>query len=355
MNWIDILQQKMKQRLSQEVFDFIEGGADDELALQRNINAFKRYSLIPRILVDVNEINTKINLLGNELPFPLLIAPTAPQKLANEMGEFATVKAAANTDTVMVVSCMASASLESIAQQSNAKLWFQIHIFKNRKITENLIIRATKAGYKAIVVTVDTPRLGDRRRDVQNRFRIPIPCLPVNLLQEGLMEKPDEHFKLASKHVNSIFDPSVTWKDIEWLKRITNLPIILKGVLHFEDARIAVQNKIDGIIASNHGGRQLGAAVSPLDALPHLVKAVDGKIPVLMDGGIRSGTDIVKALALGAKAVLIGRPVLWALAAGGMHGIAGVIKQLNKELEQAMTMCGFSAIGAINSSCLIPN
>jgi isopentenyl diphosphate isomerase/L-lactate dehydrogenase-like FMN-dependent dehydrogenase len=350
MNWLDQLQQNAKNILSKEIYDFVAGGADDESVLERNITAFNQLNLIPRVLSNVKNICTKITLCETFLSSPIIIAPTAPHKLLYENGELVTVKAAEQTNTLMIVSCMASVELEEIAKETKSTLWFQLHIFKNRQVTENLIKRATIAGYKALVVTVDMPTLGDRRRDVENQFKIPDSCLPVNLLQENLLQRATESSILKLNHTNDLLDPAVTWEDIKWLRKITNLPIILKGVLHSDDGKKSVDLGMNGIIISNHGGRQFGATVATMQVLPQMITALNSQIPVLVDGGIRSGTDVLKALALGANAVLIGRPVLWGLAVGGIHGCSGVINQLNKEFIKAMTLCGFPSIASIHQN-----
>lgn len=346
MTWAQKLQQQAKTILPKEVYDFIEGGADDERALQENVNSFKNLAIIPRVLFNVSEIDTTTTICDTALSSPVIIAPTAPHKLIHEQGELATLQAAENTHTLLVVSCMASVSLEEIAQNAKNNLWFQLHVFRNRQATENLVRRAMNAGYKALVVTVDMPILGNRERDVRNRFRIPDSCLAANLLSENLIPSTNSsNFK--SKHINDLFDPALTWEDIQWLQKICHLPIFLKGILHPEDAKKALECGVSGIIVSNHGGRQFGSVVSTIQILPQIIQAINYKIPVLVDGGIRSGTDVLKALLVGAAGVLVGRPILWGLAIAGAQGAAGAINQLNRELVQAMTLCGFSSIANI--------
>lgn len=339
-HWSFMLQQKAAQNLPNEIYDFIAGGADDEQVLDENLNAYKKIHLVPRTLVDVSNVSTKINLYGTSIDSPILIAPTAPHKLLHAEGELATIRAANDTNTLMVVSFMASTSLETIAQASTGHLWFQLQILKNRNVTENLIKRAVISGYKALVLTVDMPILGDRKRDTHNRFKIPDDCLPINLIQEKLIEPSVAHSMLKSKHMNELLDPSISWKDIAWIQKISPIPILLKGLLHPKDARIALDIGINGIIVSNHGGRQLGATIATLEALPSIINVTQNKIPVLVDGGIRSGTDIFKALTLGASSVLVGRSILWGLSAGGSAGVMGVLKQLNRELIHTMILCG---------------
>jgi isopentenyl diphosphate isomerase/L-lactate dehydrogenase-like FMN-dependent dehydrogenase len=350
IDWSTKQKQQAEQLLPREVYDFVAGGADDESVLYRNIQALNRLSLIPRILNNVKEIDIKSIIYNQILNSPVIVAPTAPHKLLHPEGEFATAKAAERTKTLMIISCMASESLEKIAQQTKADLWFQLHIFRDRQVTENLIKRAIKAGYKAFVVTIDMPKMGVRRRDVANQFKIPDTCLAANLLEEGLIH-PQNHkptINLFHPHTNNLFDPTCTWDDIKWLQQLTQLPIFLKGILHSADALNALKLGVNGIIVSNHGGRQLGSVVATIEILPQIVKTIDGMIPILVDGGIRSGFDVFKALALGANAVLVGRPILWGLAIGGMEGVVGVLNQLNRELIHAMELCGFSSLKNVN-------
>lgn len=353
MSWADDLQQRAKQTLPEAIFDFIAGGADDESAILRNQHVLTQIKLIPRVLRDVSKIDTSLTLGKTKLSWPLCIAPTAPHCLVHEDGELAVAAAARKTNTLMIVSCMASHRLETIAESRNGSLWFQLHIFHDREVTKHLVQRAIKAGYEALVVTVDMPVMGNRRRCLKNRFKIPDHCIAANLLDEKLIKLSDNTSPFTSQHSNTLFDATVTWEEIKWLQSFCPLPIFLKGILHSEDAKIALQHNVAGIIVSNHGGRQLGAAPAPLEMLPSIMNIVQDKIPLLVDGGIRSGLDIVKALAYGAKAVLLGRPIFWGLAQGGEIGVSGVLSQLQRELVQAMTLCGFPVLTQINRSCSI--
>lgn len=343
MQWWNRLQERAEKKLPKAIYDFIAGGADDETTVNGNITAFQQLKMIPRVLMGNEQTNTQVSLLGTSFPSPIIIAPTAPHKLVHEEGEIATVKAAGATDTLMIVSCMGSETLENIALRASSNLWLQLHIFRDRMVTYNIVKRAENAGYQALVVTVDMPIVGNRLRDINNKFKIPNDCFAANLLQENLIET-DNPSMLIAKHTNNLFDSQVSWDDIRLLISKTTLPVFLKGILHPQDARKAIEIGAQGIIVSNHGGRQLGQVIPTIHALPEVVDAIDSKIPVLMDGGIRSGADILKALLLGANGVLIGRPILWGLATGGVEGVAGVIGQLNRELKQVMMLCGVSSL-----------
>lgn len=282
------------------------------------------------------------------ISFPCIIAPTSFHYLAHsEHGELATVRAAVACSTIMCVSTGASTRLEIIADehhkqikenypQSASELWFQLYVFKNRKLTQKLIERAEKSGYTAIVLTVDTCVIGNRECDIRNKF-----LLPDGIRAENLVDDADDSEKDYRKLA---FDPALSWNDIPWIRSITNLPIILKGILHPDDARLAMKYHIKGIIVSNHGGRQLDTSQSTIDALPDIVSAIqtgsDRQMDIYLDGGIRRGTDIIKATALGAKAVLIGRPILWGLAVNGEDGVRHVLEILKNEFRLAMMLCG---------------
>ncbi len=355
MNWAEELQAKAHTHLTRDVIDFIEGGADDESTLEQNKKILNSIKLIPRHLRDVAKVNTELTLCNTVLSSPILIAPTAPQRLVHHEGELAVAQAANTTNTLMVVSCMANVTLETLATELKTPSWFQLHIFKNRQVTENLVRRAVTAGYQAIVITVDMPVLGYRKKDIVNRFKIPSHCLAANLIDEGLISS-EENDSVFKKHTNALLDPSCTWEDIQWLKKISSIPIFLKGILHPDDAQLALDHGVDGLILSNHGGRQLGQVVSPLQVLPEISKVIHNQIPILVDGGLRCGLDIIKALALGAKAVLIGRPVLWGLTVGGSSGVAGVIHQLQRELVHVMKLCGTPSLKEIDSNlCFMKN
>lgn len=339
------------ERLARETLDpaawaYFSGGAADEITLAANRSAFDRLRIHPRVMAEMQGANTRVKLLGETLAHPILVAPTASHRLAHPEGEAATVLGAAAMDTPVVVSTEASVSLESLSGTVGARLWFQLYLQQDRRFTLDLVRRAEQAGYRAIVLTVDAPVNGVRNREQRAGFALPPGIEAMNL--RGLSAPPP---------VATVFDPEYlaalpSWKDVETLRAATRLPLLLKGILSPGDARRACEAGADGIIVSNHGGRTLDTLPASIDALPRVVGAVAGKVPVLLDGGIRRGTDVFKALALGASAVLVGRPVLHGLAVAGATGVAHVLKILLTELEIAMLLAGRPTPGSIDRSAL---
>ncbi|XP_023527004.1 peroxisomal (S)-2-hydroxy-acid oxidase GLO4-like isoform X1 [Cucurbita pepo subsp. pepo] len=329
-------------------YDYYAGGAEDEHTLRENVEAFHRITIRPRVLVDVSQVDMSTTVLGYPISAPILLAPTASHKLAIPEGELATARAAAAAKTIMILSYSSSCSIEEVASSCNAVRFFQLYIFKRRDISALLAQRAERHGYKAIVLTADTPRLGRREADIKNKMIYP----PEKNL-EGLIsiniQCVDQGSKLET-FANQMMDASLRWEDIRWLRSITSLPILIKGILTHEDATRAVEAGVDGIIVSNHGARQLDFAPPTVSVLEEVVNAVKGKVPVLLDGGVRRGTDVFKALALGAQAVLIGRPVLFGLAAKGEGGVRTVLEMLKNELETSMALAGCPCIKDITRS-----
>lgn len=337
-----------KQRLAKQTFDYYASGASDELTVSRNIDALKRILLVPRILRDTSSINIKTQLLNIELPFPLFIAPTAFHALSHPEGEVETVKAANETGVPMIVSTMGTRSLEEIAQAATIPLWFQLYIYQERRITEQLVKRAEKAGYRALVVTVDTPIMGKREKDIRNGFKLPAGMSAKNFAMAGLTEVSDnENGSKVKNYTDKLFDKSLNWKDLDWLRSITHLPLIIKGIINPIDAELAVDSGLDAIIVSNHGGRQLDSMPASIEMLPVIADKVKNKIPLLIDGGFRRGTDLFKAIALGADAVLIGRPILWALSLKGRESIVRLLDIYRNEFIETMTLCGCNSIPVI--------
>jgi 4-hydroxymandelate oxidase len=307
--------------------DFFAGGAGDERTVRANEAAFDVRRIIPRVLRGVGERDLRTSLLGSEMSMPLLLSPTAFHLLAHPSGEAGTAGAAAAEGIVMVVSMAATQPIEQIAA-TGAELWFQLYPQPDAAFEAHVVNRAVQAGCRALVVTVDSPVHGRRERDLRNRFT----DLPPGLACENMRD--------ADGHLRDIaMDPTLTWAVVDRLRALTDLPIVLKGVLHPADARLAA-GKVDALFVSNHGGRQLDGAIATLDALPAIVAAVDGRIPVLLDGGVRRGTDILTALALGAHAVAVGRPVIWALAAGGPGGVRELLALLRSELDHVLALAG---------------
>jgi 4-hydroxymandelate oxidase len=317
-------------------WDFYAGGSDDEVTLRANHTAFERLRLRPRTLVDVNVCDLRTTVLGMPVSMPILIAPTGYHGLAYpDEAECATARAAGEVGTLMVASTVSNRSLEEIAAAASGPLWFQLYTYAGYQVSEELVRRAQAAGYRAIVLTADLSRLGHREKDLRNSFALP------SHLREGNFTV---NTKLSEK------GSLLTWEVLPWLRSITTLPILLKGILTAEDAQLAVQHGIEGIIVSNHGGRQLDTALASIEALPEVVEAVTGRCEVYMDGGIRRGTDVLKALALGARAVLVGRPILWGLAVNGAVGASHVLKLLRDELELAMALSGRPTVASIDRS-----
>jgi len=338
-----------RQRMSAEAWAFVEGGAGDEDTLRANRDAFSRLRLQPRVLADFNAGgSTALTLFGQEHKAPILLAPVAFQQLAHPEGERATVLAASAMRTGMVVSTQAGFTLEDLAQGAQAPLWFQLYIQPDRDFTAHLVARAEAAGYQALVVTVDASIHGPRNREQRAGFALPPHINAVNLA--GMRQLPPETLSPggASLLDSQLLRHAPTWQDVHWLRGLTRLPILLKGILTPEDAQRALDAGMDGVIVSNHGGRTLDSLPATIEALPAVAEAVAGRMPLLLDGGIRRGTDVFKALALGASAVLLGRPYIHALAAAGAPGVAHAVHILRTELEMAMALSGCRTLAEID-------
>jgi 4-hydroxymandelate oxidase len=343
-----------QKRLTKAVYDFCAGGADDERTLAENEAAFHRLGLLPRTLRGLGATELSVELLGCRASLPVLIAPTAFHKLVHAEGERATGRAALLADTIMIVSMASTVAIEEIARAASEagrgapKLWFQLNLQPDLRFTETIVRRAEAAGCRALVVSVDAPVFGRRRRDLRNDFV----DLPEGLCCENLREPERDGEPGLLRAI--AFLRELSWEHIEWLRGVTRLPIVLKGIVHPEDARLAVGRGIDAIIVSNHGGRQLDTVPATIQLLPAIAAAVDGRIPLLLDGGIRRGTDVLVALALGARAVAIGRPVLWGLAAGGCEGVVQVLELLRSEIERALCLCGCRSLAELEPSFVQP-
>ncbi|KAH9665313.1 peroxisomal (S)-2-hydroxy-acid oxidase GLO4 [Citrus sinensis] len=334
-------QELARLALPKMYYDFYAGGAEDEHTLKENVEAFHRITFRPRILVDVSRIDLSTTILDYKISAPIIIAPTAFHKLANPEGEVATARAAASCNTIMVLSFTSSSTIEEVAASSNAVRFYQLYVFKKRDITATLVQRAERNGFKALVLTADTPRLGRREADIKNKMITPPLKNLEGLLSTKVSSDTGSNFEADA---NETMDASLSWKDLEWLRSITNLPILIKGILTREDAIKAVEVGVAGIIVSNHGARQLDYSPATISALEEVVHAVKGRVPILMDGGVRRGTDVFKALALGAQAVLIGRPVVYGLAAKGENGVRRVIEMLKDEFELTMALTGCPSV-----------
>ncbi|MBN3301549.1 HAOX1 oxidase, partial [Amia calva] len=341
---INDYEQQAKRILPKAVFDYFCSGADEQETLADNVAAFSRWRLYPRVLRDVSCMDLSVSILGQQVSMPICVAATAMQRMAHPDGETATVKACSSAGTGMMLSSWSTSSIEEVAEAApDAVRWLQLYIYQDRQLTTTLVKKAEAAGYKGIFVTVDTPYLGRRRNDVRNRFQLPSHLRMANFETSDLAFSSKECYGEDSGlavYVARAIDPSLKWEDIAWLKKITTLPVVVKGILRADDAREALKYGVDGILVSNHGARQLDGVPATIDILPEIVEAVGGKAEVFLDGGVRKGTDILKALALGAKAVFVGRPVLWGLACQGDKGVSEVLQLLREELSLAMALAG---------------
>ena len=323
-------EERARERLGPVHYDYFAGGAGDEVTLRANESAFGRLALVPRVLRGGEKVRMDVTLFGGRASMPVLVAPTAFHRLADPEGERATARAAAAAETIMIVSMAATVAVEDVAAAApGAVLWFQLYVQPDMAFTERIVRRAEAAGCRALVVTVDSPARGRRERELRHGFD----DLPEPLCCENLRD--------ADGRVRPIvMSPSISWEHLDLIRKFTALPIVLKGVLHPEDARQAVERGVAGLIVSNHGGRQLDTVPATIEVLPDIVSAVGGAVPVLLDGGVRRGTDVLKALALGACAVAVGRPVIWGLASEGERGVSRVLGLLREEVELALTLCG---------------
>jgi 4-hydroxymandelate oxidase len=324
-----------RTRISHGAWERIAGGAADEITLRWNREAYDRLRLNPRVLVDVSKVDTRVKLLGVELPFPIILAPTGGQGFILPEGDLMAANGAAAAHATYCISSSASMPVEDIARRAGGSVWFQLYVQKDRGFTRELVRRAEDAGCRALCVTVDSPNQGSRNREERARSELPDRVLP-NLQGKDYL------------------DPTLTWKDIDWLRGFAKTPVLLKGVLNPDDADTAVKAGVSGIMVSNHGARNLDTVPATIDALPHIAERVAGRVPLIVDGGIRRGTDVIKALALGATAVGIGRPYLYGLGVGGAEGVTRVVQILRKEFEMAMMLTGRTNIASIDRSVLWP-
>ncbi|MEM7343186.1 MAG: alpha-hydroxy acid oxidase [Chloroflexota bacterium] len=342
-----------KLHLPQMMYDFIAGGAVDEITLRENQRAFDRIKLQYRVLRGVGPRDLSTTILGHTLSLPILLAPTGSQKLVHPEGEIGVRKAADTVETLMMLGTTATTSMGEVVAAGSSPIWFQLFWLKDFEFTMEIVARAEATGFEAIVLTVDAPVFGVRERDIRNQFE-----LPPGLTYENLPEDQSEQIVSSNvaEFMNRYWKTSVSWQEVDKLCANTSLPVLIKGVCHPDDARLAIEHGASGVIVSNHGGRQLDSAPATIEVLPQIVAAVQNKLPVLLDGGIRRGSDVLKAIALGAKAVAIGRPMLWGLAVNGQAGVEHVLQILRRELDIAMALCGCTTIADISPDLIFdPN
>ena len=331
------LRERARALVDPVAFDYFVGGADDEVTLADNEDAWQRIRLLPKVLRDVSAVDPSTTVLGQRIAAPIIVAPTAYHRLAHDEGESATARGTAKAGTIMCVSTLATVSLEDVAAAApEAPRWFQLYIRRDRGVTEELVRRAVAAGYSALVVTVDLPVFGRRWRDERNNFTLPEGLYMANLDAAA----PTVEGSGLAAYAEAEFDRSLTFDDLTWLRDVSGLPVVVKGVLRADDAVAAVDAGAAAIAVSNHGARQLDTSVATADALGPIVQAVAGRAEIYVDGGVRRGTDVLKAIALGARAVLVGRPVLWALAVGGAGGVRDLLGELFDEFTRALTLAG---------------
>jgi 4-hydroxymandelate oxidase len=342
-----------KSLLPQMIFDYIARGSGDQLTLRANREAFGRRRLLPRVLLGIEKPDLSTTVLGQKIDLPVLLAPAGLHRLVHADGEQASARAACAAGTIFVASTASTFALEEVAPHCGP-WWFQLYVFKDRELTRHLVERAEKAGAQALVVTVDTPASGRREADERNRFTLPEGVIWANFSNTVFadMASMSEGSSLTT-YISANFDRTLSWDDLDWLASITSMPVIPKGILHPDDARLAVEHGARAIVVSNHGGRQLDSAIASLDALPAVAEAVAGRAEILIDGGVRRGGDVIKAIALGARAVMIGRPYIWGLAVDGEAGVLRVLQLLAGEIAVDLTLCGRACIGDVDSSLVV--
>jgi L-lactate dehydrogenase (cytochrome) len=383
---VEDLRRISRRRLPRGVFDYIDGGAEDEITLRRNSSAFRDMGFHPRVLRDVSAVGTSTTVLGRPVPFPLVLSPTGFTRIVLPDGECAVARAAAAKEVPYTLSTLATRSIEDVAAAAPfGRNWFQVYVWRDRGLVKDMLDRAAASGYEAIMVTVDTAVLGRRERDVRRGFTLP-PKVGLSTLVDGALHPgwtwefvradPITFANVAQRrdfeaerrevnagrdgttavslaaYINSQFDPSLSWADIEWMRSVWNGPVVIKGIQTVEDAKIAVEHGVDAIALSNHGGRQLDGAPTPIELVEPVAQAVGGRIEIYCDGGVRRGSDIVKALALGANACMTGRTYLYALGAGGQRGVEFVIDQLLAGMKRTMTLIGASSVRELDADVI---
>ena len=343
-----------RNRIPKECFDYYEGGALDEITLGENTAGWERLKLYYRVLASVGKRELTTTVLGQPVSMPIAVAPTAFHKLACEEGEIATAKAAKAAGTLFILSSLSNTAMEAVFAEAASPRWFQLYIYKDRAITAELVKRAESAGAEAIVLTVDAPGLGTRERDTRNNFRLPDGLTVENLAPLGKGKFPEVTGSGLAAYVHANFKEDLGFEDLDWLCSCTRLPVVVKGVCRADDARRAAEHGAKAVVVSNHGGRQLDTAPATCEVLPYVVDAVAGSCEIYVDGGIRRGSDVLKAIALGARTVLVGRPILWGLCVAGEQGASQILEILRRELDEAMLLCGCTSLSDIERRLLAP-
>lgn len=348
-------EREAERRIPPSHWGYIAGGANDEVTLAANRAAFDRMVIRYRTMVDVSVRDLGTTVLGTPVSMPVLVAPTAMQKLAHADGECGTARAARAAGTLMITSTTATTGLRDVCVAAPGPMWFQLYLYQDRAKSRALIEEAVSAGYTGVVVTVDAPVLGRRERDIRLGFTLPKDLTIANAAVAGMEVVPDasEEASGLMLHFRSLHDAALVPTDIAWVRDVSGLPVIVKGIVRGDDALTAVEHGASAIVVSNHGGRQLDTSIPSIQALPGVVSAVGNRAEVYVDGGIRRGTDVIKALALGARAALIGRPVLWGLAVNGEAGVCGVLELLRQEIDLAMALTGVRNVGEITSDLVV--
>lgn len=343
-----------REKLPRDVLDYYEGGALDEITLRGNTAGWERLNIYYRVLAGVGERDLRTTALGQPISMPVCVAPTAFHKLACEAGEIATARAARAAGTLFILSSLSNTPMEEVFAHAASPRWFQLYVYKDREVTHQLVARAEAAGAEAIVLTVDAPGLGTRERDMRNRFSLPQGLAVANLAPLGKDKLPEVSGSGLAAYVRDNFKRDLSFSDLDWLCSCTKLPVVVKGVCRAEDARRSAQHGAKAVVVSNHGGRQLDTAPATCEVLPHVVEAAGDVCEIYVDGGIRRGSDVLKAIALGARAVLVGRPILWGLTVAAEDGAAGVLEILRRELDEAMLLSGCTKLRDADSWLLQP-
>jgi 4-hydroxymandelate oxidase len=341
-----------RAKLPRDVLDYYEGGALDEITLRENTAAWERLKIYYRVLAGVGERDLRTSVLGQPISMPIAVAPTAFHKLACDAGEIATARAVRAAETLFILSSLSNTPMEQVFAQAASPRWFQLYIYKEREITRQLVARAEGAGAEAIVLTVDAPGLGTRERDMRNRFTLPEGLAVANLAPLGKGELPDVSGSGLAAYVRDNFKSDLSFDDLDWLCSCTALPVVVKGVCRPDDARRAVQHGAKAVVVSNHGGRQLDTAPATCEVLPRVAEAAGDLCEIYVDGGIRRGSDVLKAIALGARVILVGRPILWGLTVAGEQGATRVLETLRRELDEAMLLSGCTKLSDIDGALL---